>query len=806
MTRNYPLELAFDFIEKTNRNLFLTGKAGTGKTTFLHKIKMESLKRMIIVAPTGVAAINAKGVTIHSFFQLPFGPIIPNTTRQNSDIQRKFNKTKINIIKSLDLLIIDEISMVRADVLDGIDEVLRRYKNRDKPFGGVQLLMIGDLQQLSPVVRPNEWDLLKQHYKTAYFFSSLAYQKAHPISIELKHIYRQTNEDFIGILNEVRNNELSKKSAEMLNKQYQPNFEPKSEDGYITLTTHNQKANAINKAELKKLSTKSKTYQAKISGNFYENNYPNDEKLTLKIGAQVMFIKNDSSPEKQYYNGKIGRVTHLKNDVVTVKCDDEIIETSPEKWENIKYSLNNDTLEISEKIDGVYTQIPLRLAWAITIHKSQGLTFNNAIIDAEASFAHGQTYVALSRCKSLQGIVLKTPIKSESIINDHTVDSFIQKVEENEPDTTTLNQSKKEFQLDLIAELFNFYSFLRPLNRLIDIYYSNKNSFTGNIIEPLQHIKEKAIIPLIKVGNSFKNQLHILSKNVNNPEDDSTIQERFKKAMVYFTTQANAHINTPLKALTFSTENKAVKKDFERQLKDFEEKITIKNSCFDALKNQFSSQQYLKIRANAVLEKPKKSTTKTRNITSTSHLALFEELRMLRQIISNSENIPPFQVFTQKTLYEMCESLPTTPKQLRAIHGMGKIRVKKYGDEIIETINEYCKKENIDPKTEAEKENITKVNTKQISFNLFKEGLSIEEIAQKRELTTGTIEGHLAHFIASGDVDIYKIISKEKVEKATNIIKNNKFDGFSELRELTGNEYSYQELRMIVNFLNYKTS
>ena len=536
MQTNPELELALNFIEKTDRNLFITGKAGTGKTTFLHQIKKESLKRMVIVAPTGVAAINAKGVTIHSFFQMPFGPILPNQIANTSNAQRKFSKTKIDIIKSLDLVIIDEISMVRADLLDGIDQVMRRYKNRNKVFGGAQILMIGDLQQLAPVVKPNEWSLLQQHYHTVYFFSSKAYQEANVVSIELKHIYRQKNEDFIKILNEIRTNTLSEESAKILNKNYNPTFSPTKEDGYITLTTHNNRANIMNSSELNKLKTKSHFFDAEISGKFNENSFPNDEKLELKVGAQVMFIKNDSSQEKRYFNGKIGIVTDISKQNVTVQCANEIDEivTERETWENINYSINDDTKEIKEDITGSFSQIPLRLAWAITIHKSQGLTFEKAIIDAEASFAHGQTYVALSRCTSLDGLVLKTPITSNAIINDRTVSSFNETVEENHPDERILNASEIQFQLNLISELLDYQPFLYPITRLVDIYYKNQTSIKGEVIEHLQTIKDDGVAALMRVSNGFKNQLNIIAEDGILPENSSVIQERFTKAVDYF--------------------------------------------------------------------------------------------------------------------------------------------------------------------------------------------------------------------------------------------------------------------------------
>ena len=496
MQTNPELELALNFIEKTDRNLFITGKAGTGKTTFLHQIKKKSLKRMVIVAPTGVAAINAKGVTIHSFFQMPFGPILPNQIANTSNAQRKFSKTKIDIIKSLDIVIIDEISMVRADLLDGIDQVMRRYKNRNKVFGGAQILMIGDLQQLAPVVKPHEWSLLQQHYNTVYFFSSKAYQEANVVSIELKHIYRQKNEDFIKILNEIRTNTLSDASAQILNKNYNPSFSPTKEEGYITLTTHNNRANLINDSELNKLKIKSAFFNAEISGKFSENAYPNAEILELKVGAQVMFLKNDSSTDKRYYNGKIGIITAISKETVTVKCPNEVDEivTEKETWSNINYSINEETKAIKEEMIGAFSQIPLRLAWAITIHKSQGLTFEKAIIDAEASFAHGQTYVALSRCTSLEGLVLKTPITRSAIINDSTVSVFNESVEENHPDESILNESEKHFQLNLISEILDYQPLLYPITRLIDVFYNNRTSIKGDVIDHLQTIKDEGIV------------------------------------------------------------------------------------------------------------------------------------------------------------------------------------------------------------------------------------------------------------------------------------------------------------------------
>ncbi|WP_339884008.1 helix-turn-helix domain-containing protein [Polaribacter vadi] len=795
MQTNPELELALNFIEKTDRNLFITGKAGTGKTTFLHQIKNESLKRMVIVAPTGVAAINAKGVTIHSFFQMPFGPILPNQPPNSQ--QRRFSKTKIDIIKSLDLVIIDEISMVRADLLDGIDQVMRRYKNRNKVFGGAQVLMIGDLQQLAPVVRPNEWSLLQPHYETVYFFSSKAFQEANVVSIELKHIYRQKNEDFIKILNEVRTDTLSNESAEILNRNYNPSFSPSKEEGFITLTTHNNRANLINNSELNKLKDKSAFFKAEISGKFSENSFPNDEKLELKLGAQVMFIKNDSSQEKRYFNGKIGIITKISKDSVTVKCPndaDEIV-TERETWSNINYSINDETKAIKEELIGAFTQIPLRLAWAITIHKSQGLTFEKAIIDAEASFAHGQTYVALSRCTSLEGLVLKTKITSNAIINDKTVSIFNENVAENHPDESILNESEKHFQLNLIIELFDYQPFLYPITRLIDIYYRNQTSIKGDVIDHLQTIKDDGVVALMKVSNGFKNQLLQISEANILPENSSQIQERFTKAIDYFLNQTKNNIEKPLDAIQFSTDNKAVKADFSKQFDSLQEKLEEKLFALQKMTNGFKTKDYLEVRAKSVLQKtePKKK----KKVASKRDPILALKLRELRDGIRIAENIAAFQIFTQESLYAMCDELPRTEKELLAIVGMGKTRVAKYGDEILEAINEYCTKNGINKFNEQKKED--KKSTKQITFELFKSGLSIKEIAKERSLTAGTIENHLANFIPSGEIDVLELMDLKRYKKIRNEIEEvGDTKGLTALKEKVDASFTYMELKMVL--------
>ncbi|WP_248724106.1 helix-turn-helix domain-containing protein [Seonamhaeicola sp. ML3] len=812
MIENRELELAWQFVNHTNRSIFLTGKAGTGKTTFLHRLKMHSLKRLVVVAPTGVAAINAKGVTIHSFFQMPFGPILPDTDlNAGKSFNRKFSKTKINIIKSMDLLVIDEISMVRADLLDGIDRTLRRFRNRNKVFGGVQVLMIGDLQQLSPVIKEQEWDLLRHVYKNGFFFSSQAFAQCNAITIELKHIYRQENPKFIDILNAIRNNALTDAVANELNKRFIPDFTPEPDEGYISLTTHNNKAEATNNAELAKLKTKSKTYNAEVDGKFPEYAYPNKERLELKVGAQVMFVKNDSSPEKRYFNGKIGKVIHLDPDEVVVHCpdDDFNINVTPEIWENINYSVDPDTKAITEEKIGSYTQIPLRLAWSITIHKSQGLTFEKAIIDAGGAFAHGQTYVALSRCKSLEGLVLKSKIQSNQIISDANVLDFNERAEENAPDEAVLKDSQKGFQLDLIAEIFEFYEFLYPVNRILDIYYKNRTVIEGPVETTFVPIKD-CVANFLKVANGFNTQLKQLSEDDILAEDSEVIQERFNKAVGYYRTETETKILEPLKTFAFTTDNQAVGSEITKHLDAFEDLLTIKMTYFKGSTDGFKAKQFLELRAKAVFsgkDKPKKQRKAV--IDGTANVELFEKLRILRNDLAAEKGLVHFQIFTQKSLYEMCETIPTTTKELLTVNGMGKTRVEKYGAAILKVIRAYCEEHDIEMAAdegffkEAEsKTKRKKGDTKKESLALFQSGKTIQEIADARELNENTIFGHLASFISNGEVAITDLISESHYEELKTLIPEKTFENLSDLKHQLDEKYSYGELRLVLDELN----
>lgn len=420
---NFELDVARFIVEKTDMSLFLTGKAGTGKTTFLREVVRYTKKKCIVLAPTGIAAVNAGAMTIHSFFQFGLGPFVQGVIEPKSDF--RINKSKLELIRHLQLLIIDEVSMVRADLMDHIDVELRRIRRNSKPFGGVQLLMIGDLQQLPPIAHGGEDELLRQFYKTLYFFSSAALKSMKYSCIELKNVYRQTDRHFIDILNHARDCTLTSQDISDLNARYIPGFSPKPEDGYIRLMTHNRQVDYVNETELEKLDSKPFTFVAAVTGTFPEESYPTADSLTLKKGAQVMFIKND--PDRRFINGTLGEVKSIDKNSIAVRLAESgmIIDVEPMEWQNIRYQFDEESKEISSKQIGRFKQYPLKAAWAITVHKSQGLTFDKAIIDVHAAFSPGQAYVALSRCRTLDGLVLSSPVSTSVFMRDNAVDAYM---------------------------------------------------------------------------------------------------------------------------------------------------------------------------------------------------------------------------------------------------------------------------------------------------------------------------------------------------------------------------------------------
>ena len=583
MEQNNELRTAWDFVESTGRSIFLTGKAGTGKTTFLKTVMEHSRKRPIVVAPTGVAAINAGGVTIHSFFQLPFSPYVPGAKVES---KFDFGKEKRKIIASSDLLIIDEISMVRADLLDAIDAVLRRFREHGQPFGGMQLLMIGDLAQLTPVVTPEDERMLKPYYDTPYFFGSKALQQIDYVTIQLSHVYRQQDESFIALLNEIREGHPSTEALSKLNSRsltpgpsLTPNPSPKGEgnskgegSGYIRLTTHNNLANFYNESELQKLPGRSYQYRAEVKGTFPEYSYPTAETLVLKEGAQVMFVKNDPSGEHNYYNGRIGRVMEASENRLTVYCegDAEAIEVEPLEWENMRYTLNEQTREIESEVQGTFKQLPLRLAWAITIHKSQGLTFDRAIIDANQSFAPGQVYVALSRCRTLEGLVLASPLEPRAVINDERVDSYIaQQESEAERSIQQLPALKQEYERYLLMQLFDFRAILLLEESMVRIFaeffYHSHASLKQLHDQTLFDLRQRVLEVAVKWQQKIQ-AMPIASLR------DADFLNRVKRSAEYFADQLRDILTKPIElSVKVETNNKQASRRLNNALPDLKQ-------------------------------------------------------------------------------------------------------------------------------------------------------------------------------------------------------------------------------------------
>jgi len=567
-TTNNNFKLAYDFVNQTNCSLYLTGKAGTGKTTFLKYVKSNSSKNLVIVAPTGVAAINAGGVTMHSFFQLPFGPYLPDmqtgfgmnegVVDKNALFKNlKLNSTKRKLIEELQLLIIDEVSMLRSDTLDSIDTILKAFRKSRKPFGGVQILFIGDLYQLPPVVKDSEKALLDRHYNSPFFFDANVLKETPLVYIELKKIYRQNEQSFIDLLNKLRHNELEEEDFNTLNKRYDPGFAGKDKN-YITLTTHNHKADVINTEELRKIDSKPQTFKGSIKGDFGDKQLPTDLQLQLKVGAQVMFVKNDSSPDKKYYNGKIVVISKIEEDEIYVRfpeTNDEL-KVSAETWENVNYALNKETNHIDEKVIGEFCQVPLRLAWAITIHKSQGLTFEKAIIDAGQSFAPGQVYVALSRCTSLEGVVLHSRITEHALHTEDRIAVFASNESNEKVLKQQLQQEQFKYQSSRMISMFQWERILDSLYELEEATLLSKQlPESEKAIELVRKLLEKAIEQK-NIADKFIAQLETILNDIAFTGNMTLLKERVKKGIGYFVKSLYEEIDQPLQTYARSLAEK----------------------------------------------------------------------------------------------------------------------------------------------------------------------------------------------------------------------------------------------------------
>jgi len=835
-TSNINFQLATDFINHTNRSVFLTGKAGTGKTTFLKYIKEHSNKQIAVVAPTGVAAINAGGVTIHSFFQLPFNPYIPGKLEWGGGNERatdkaallgkvKLNKERIGIIQKLELLIIDEISMVRCDVLDALDQVLRHYRNQqNKTFGGLQVLLIGDMFQLPPVVSNEEWQLLSQHYSSPYFFDSKVIQEGEPACIELNKIYRQDDETFIDLLNKVRNNHMDEDAFELLQKHYNSEFQPKKDEGYITLTTHNARADAINAEALNSLTTPSYFFKATVETEFSEKMFPVDEVLELKLGSQVMFTKNDLDKSKRYFNGKIGTITAIDNDHIVVKCkdDDASIKVEKYRWENVRYTLNPQKQQVEEDVIGTFTQYPLRMAWDITIHKSQGLTFDKAIIDAGKAFAPGQVYVALSRCRTLDGVVLASKIGNNSLYNDEHIKNFSKNYKNARLDES-LEFEKHMHQNEVLQSLFTYNDEIKQCDKLSSFIVQHKTSYNTATLEFAGILTQK-INQLNRFGCSFKKELEVLDDNTILPEVNDVLQERFKKAATYFSKELLALVEY-INASPAITDNKENAKSYGDNLKHIFVIITTKQHILQGLTNGFVFSDYQKLKKafiTPIYNVNAYSGKATGGLQHSTNPILYNTLKEIRNEICAETGEEIFMVAGSKSLEEMATYLPQSKKELMEISGFGKAKVENYGLQFLEVIVNYCQHNNLTSlihtkiKTKAEKattkniqtvEKPNKIDTKEESYKLFIQGKSVEDIATLRTLTPQTIEGHLIKYITNGSIAITEFVP---IEKASTIVKTidsfEKGTSITSIKEQLGEAYSFGEIRMVQAHLDFVNS
>lgn len=565
---NREFQLALDLINNTPRHVFLTGKAGTGKTTFLKYLREHSDKKLLVAAPTGVAAINAGGVTLHSLFQLPFEPYIPGVGYSENTARFRMTKQKIDLLRSIDTLVIDEISMVRADLLDAVDASLRRYRSTLQPFGGVQMLYIGDVFQLPPVVKEDEWEMLAPHYQSHFFFHAKVWEKASPLHIELKKIYRQKEQKFIDLLNKVRHGNMNSGDVAMLNEHFKYNFSPSDSERYIMLSTHNYRVDRINAQKLQALPGKEHRFRGTIEGEFSEHSLPTDMELALKKGAQVIFIKNDAGQYRKFYNGMVGVVTEISDKEIKVQpvdADFSEVTVGRETWKNIRYSFNKEKNSVTEEILGAFTQYPIRLAWAITIHKSQGLTFDRVIIDAAQAFAPGQVYVALSRCTTLNGLVLQSRITPESI----TIDSNVIEFSKREDAINTLQQvlqvEKPRFCAKKLRMVFNLQPLVNATRNFLELVPEKKIPEPEKAQRLSLQIYQKAKA-LKEIADKFMPELEKLLSHVQQTGDTQALQQRVEKAAGYFFPNIYNEILAPLQDHAVQIKKAARVKEYFKEL------------------------------------------------------------------------------------------------------------------------------------------------------------------------------------------------------------------------------------------------
>lgn len=697
-------QLAEQYILSTARCLFLTGKAGTGKTTFLHRLKANSTKQIVVAAPTGVAAINAQGVTLHSLFQLPFTPYIPTPENERNLIRTiQMRSPRRRLLQAMEVLFIDEVSMVRADTLDAIDAVLRSVRRQpQQPFGGVQVVLMGDLFQLSPVVKREEERLMEAYYESPYFFSSRAFQRLSWLYIEFDTIFRQHDADFIDLLAQVREGRVTEQGLRLLNSRYNPQFKNTKADPHILLTTHNQLADQVNEQALARLKTPCRTYEAQVRGDFPDASFPTDATLTLKVGARVMFIHNDDQNPRRFYNGCMGDVVYLSDHSVLVKTEDDTVEVPIMQWENVYYHTDPETQTVLTDCKGTFEQYPLRLAWAITIHKSQGLTFDKVAIDAQKAFAAGQVYVALSRCRTLEGIVLTSPIPSSAFACDRQVLSFTQRVLSLEQLQAQLEPSQRQYVLELLFCLFDFGKELRTFADYADQVTPGKVFDVRS--EPMHQVADQ-MDRLQQVADRFKRELVSLP-----PE---RLDERLRAASTYFTQQLNEVLE--LWQPFVHTASQELAESLDECLGSIYQAFVRKLQYLETLQQGMRLDDYLAVAQQPLPDwdktsyaaRPKKSksfaqkkelpatdlvppTSQRLKVVFPKAIRLQAELRAYRLEQAQSQGKPAFVVFSNKVLIALVMACPQTKEELLAVKGVGASLVQRYGEDLLQLFHRYA--------------------------------------------------------------------------------------------------------------------
>lgn len=731
------------FINRTNRSIFLTGKAGTGKTTLLKEIVTHTHKNTVVVAPTGIAALNAGGVTIHSFFQLPFSAFLPDTKQaplytdsvkfENKTSLRRhmmMNRVKKNLFRNLELLVVDEVSMLRADILDAMNFMLQSVRKNQMPFGGVQVLFIGDLLQLPPVVKQQEWHILKNYYSGMYFFHSEVIRQQPPLYIELEKIYRQRDDRFISILNNLRNNTINQTDFEYLNTFVQTDFDSKKNQGYITLTTHNAKADSINEEALQALQTEKYTYHPEIVGDFPEKIFPLDPKLELKVGAQVIFVKNDLSYEKLFFNGKMGIVDSLSKGEIRVRFPEEnkVIEVEKYEWQNIRYTIDDHTKEIKEKVLGTFTQYPLKLAWAITIHKSQGLTFERAALDVSNVFLPGQAYVALSRLRSLKGLVLLSTMRLNGLENDMEVMKYAEQKASEEQIARELDAQTKQFLKNSLIRTFSWFELSTNLHRHAKSYTESERSKKSSF-KAWAEKQSASFDELLVFSEKFVKQLHRLFHDSH--YDLAHIKKRVDKAYAYFFPKLD---QIAFEILYTHTQVKKFKKSktFAEELKELEEEII------------------------------------------TVILGL-KKVKLLMQVLIEGKEVNKSNLSSPSIAEYKINHLVTISQLLRE----SKLSFDKEEDFEEEKPQKKSKKLSVD-----------------VTFELWQEGKRVEEIAEIRKLTSQTVYSHISKLVKEKKLTLDEVIPVEKVEKLAKVFENEGEATLTAIKAKVGDAFSWEELRI----------